>query len=45
MAQESYAHPEYLVDAEWVDDHKDDSNVVIVDCDVVLTRPGRAGET
>ena len=34
MAQEGYAHPEYLVDAEWVDAHKDDANVVIVDCDV-----------
>ena len=34
MAQEGYAHPEFLVDAEWVDAHKDDANVVIVDCDV-----------
>jgi thiosulfate/3-mercaptopyruvate sulfurtransferase len=29
-----YAHPEYLVDAAWVDAHKDDPNVVIVDTDV-----------
>ena len=34
MAREGYAHPEFLVDAEWVDAHKDDANVVIVDCDV-----------
>ena len=34
MAQEGYSHPEFLVDAEWVDAHKDDANVVIVDCDV-----------
>ena len=31
MAQEGYSHPEFLVDAEWVDAHKDDANVVIVD--------------
>jgi thiosulfate/3-mercaptopyruvate sulfurtransferase len=29
-----YAHPEYLVDAAWLDAHKDDPNVVIVDTDV-----------
>ena len=29
-----YAHPEYPVDAAWVDAHKDDPNVVIVDTDV-----------
>ena len=34
MAQEGYTHPEYLVDAEWVDAHKDDANVVVVDTDV-----------
>ena len=34
MATEDYTHPEYLVDAAWVDAHKDDSNVVIIDCDV-----------
>lgn len=34
MAQEGYAHPEFLVDAAWVDAHKDDSNVVVVDTDV-----------
>ncbi|PKB78682.1 MAG: hypothetical protein BZY88_17225 [SAR202 cluster bacterium Io17-Chloro-G9] len=33
MAQEGYAHPEFLVDAEWVDAHKDDPNVVVVDTD------------
>ena len=35
MATESYAHPEFLVDAAWVDAHKGDANVVIVDCEVV----------
>ena len=34
MAQEDYAHPELLVDAQWVDAHKDDANVVVVDTDV-----------
>ena len=34
MAHEGFAHPEYLVDAEWVEAHKDDPNVVVVDCDV-----------
>ena len=34
MATEDYTHPEYLVDAAWVAAHKDDSNVVVVDCDV-----------
>ena len=29
-----YAHPEYLVDAAWVEARKDDANVVISDCDV-----------
>ena len=33
MASESYAHPEYLVDAAWVDAHKSDEEVVIVDCE------------
>jgi thiosulfate/3-mercaptopyruvate sulfurtransferase len=33
MATEGYAHPEFLVDAAWVDAHKSDANVVIVDCD------------
>lgn len=32
--EQGYAHPEYLVDAAWVDSHKDDANVVIIDCDV-----------
>ena len=31
---DGYAHPEYLVDAAWVEAHKDDANVVIIDCDV-----------
>ena len=31
---EGFTHPEYLVDAAWVEDHLDDSNVVIVDTDV-----------
>ena len=34
MAQEGFAHPEYLVDAAWLEAHKDDPNVVVVDCDV-----------
>ena len=34
MANEDYSHPEYLVDAAWLDGHKDDANVVVVDCDV-----------
>ena len=34
MTTEGFAHPEYLVDAAWVDAHKDDPNVVIVDTDV-----------
>ncbi len=34
MAAEGYAHPEFLVDAGWVDAHKGDANVVIVDCEV-----------
>ena len=29
-----FAHPEYLVDAEWVDMHKGDPNVIVVDSDV-----------
>lgn len=31
---DGFAHPEYLVDAAWVEAHKDDANVVVVDCDV-----------
>ena len=34
MTQEGFAHPEYLVDAAWLDAHKDDPDVVVVDCDV-----------
>ena len=34
MVSESYAHPEYLVDAAWVDAHKSDEDVVIVDCEI-----------
>ena len=34
MVSESYTHPEYLVDAAWVDAHKGDEDVVIVDCEV-----------
>ena len=34
MATEGYARPELLVDAAWVDAHKGDANVVIVDCEV-----------
>lgn len=33
MAQ-GYTHPEFLVDAQWVDAHKDDADVVVVDTDV-----------
>ena len=29
-----YAHPEFLVDAQWVQAHKDDPNLVVVDTDV-----------
>jgi thiosulfate/3-mercaptopyruvate sulfurtransferase len=29
-----FAHPEYLVDAAWVETHRGDANLVIVDCDV-----------
>ena len=31
---EGYTHPELLVDAAWVEVHKDDANLVIIDCDV-----------
>ena len=34
MATEEYTRSELLVDAAWVDAHKDDPNVVIVDCEV-----------
>ena len=34
MANEGYARPELLVDSAWVDAHKNDPNVVIVDCEV-----------
>ena len=34
MATESYTRSELLVDAAWVDAHKGDANVVIVDCEV-----------
>ena len=34
MATEGYTRPELLVDAAWVDAHKGDANVVIVDCEV-----------
>jgi thiosulfate/3-mercaptopyruvate sulfurtransferase len=29
-----FDHPEYLVDAAWVETHRNDANLVIVDCDV-----------
>lgn len=29
-----FAHPEHLVDAAWVEAHRSDPNLVIVDCDV-----------
>ena len=32
--EQEYAHPEYLVDAGWVEAHLEDGNVVIVDTDV-----------
>lgn len=28
----SYAHPEFLVDVEWLASHQNDENVVVVDC-------------
>ena len=34
MVSENYTHPEYLVDAAWVDAHKGDEDMVIVDCEV-----------
>ena len=35
MASEfGFAHPEFLVDADWVESHLDDPNVVVVDTDV-----------
>jgi len=34
MTTQGYTRPEFLVDAAWVDGHKSDANVVIVDCDV-----------
>ena len=34
MVTESYTRPELLVDATWVNAHKGDANVVIVDCEV-----------
>ena len=34
MPDGEYTRPELLVDAQWVDDHRDDAGVVIVDCDV-----------
>ena len=34
MAHEDYSQPEYLVEADWLAAHKDDANVVVVDCDV-----------
>ena len=34
MVTEQYTRPELLVDAAWVDAHKGDANLVIVDCDV-----------
>ena len=33
MAQEGFAHPEYLVDAAWVESHHQEPNVVVIDCD------------
>ena len=34
MPDGEYTHPELLADAQWVDDHRGDGGVVIVDCDV-----------
>ncbi len=34
MTTQGYTHPEYLVDAAWVEDHLSDTNVVIVDTDL-----------
>ena len=34
MPDEGYAHSEFLTDAEWVDAHRNDPNVVVVDTDV-----------
>jgi thiosulfate/3-mercaptopyruvate sulfurtransferase len=37
IAQAGYAHPEVLVDTQWVADHLNDSNVKIVEVDVDTT--------
>jgi thiosulfate/3-mercaptopyruvate sulfurtransferase len=34
MTQQGYAHPEFLTDAAWVNAHKNDPNLVIVDTDL-----------
>ena len=34
MADEGYSHPEFLVEPDWLAAHKDDADVVVVDCDV-----------
>ena len=34
MAHEDYSHPEYLVEPEWLDAHKNDPALIIVDCDI-----------
>ena len=34
MTTTGYAHPEMLVDTEWLASHLDDPNMVIVDCDL-----------
>ena len=31
ISNSGFMHPEYLVDAEWVDVHKEDPNVIVVD--------------
>ena len=34
VADKGYARPEVLVDADWVEQHKNDSNVKLVEVDV-----------
>jgi thiosulfate/3-mercaptopyruvate sulfurtransferase len=41
-ATRSYARPELLVEPDWLDQHLNDPNVVIIDCDRPEMRLGRA---
>ena len=41
MTTTGYAHPEMLVDTEWLASHLDDPDMVIVDCDLPTPITGR----